>query len=105
MKTMKNTRQITLFVLLGFMLASCVKAPVELQKAIMRQHEEITAIRTFYNDGIQKLFDEIEQLQLHYVDQFEAAMIDKYKFKRGENPGTVATDDDLNVVVVPIQMR
>lgn len=47
----------------------------------------------------------LEELQLHYIDQFETAMISKYKFKRGENPGTVASDDDLNVVLVPIQAR
>src|SRR5712692_1058675 len=84
-------------------LSGCFKAPLELQQAVRKQHDEIVQIRLFYNDAVDKLFGEIEKLQLHYIDQFEATMIDKYKFKRGENPGTVAPDDDLNVVLIPTQ--
>jgi len=86
-------------------LGGCFKAPVELQRAVVIQQQEITQVKAFYNDAIQKLFDEIEQLQLHYVDQIEVGMIDKAKFKRGENPGTISSDDTLNVVFVPIQDR
>lgn len=85
--------------------SGCLKAPIELQKAVQKQQEEIQQVRLFYNDAIEKLFREIEDLQIHYIDQFERALIAKYKFKRGENPGTVAPDDDLNVILVPIQGR
>lgn len=95
-----------LTILFSGTLVGCFRAPLELQQAIRTQHNEIVQVRAFYNDAVGKLFDEIEELQLHYIDQFESEMIAKYKFKRGGEPGgTVASDDDLNVVLVPIQAR
>lgn len=103
------TRKTYLSILVVFLfgvLTGCFKAPRELQTAIQIQRDEIAKIKAFYNDAINKLFDEIQEVQLSHIDQFERAMVAKFKFKRGEmNTNIQDPNDDLNVIEVSMQDR
>lgn len=100
--TRKSYVMILTLILCG-VLPGCFKAPRELQIAMQKQNKEIIQAKRFYNDAINKLFDAIERAQVHSVNELETVMINKYKFKKGQNPGTVASDDRLNVIFVGIE--